>query len=162
MQNPQTALRQASRVILVLLGFLCVGCALGSTPRQMYEGPMLPKEQVGLIRTGCATEGRLNIMVLRLDGTSISDVCADFAVLPGEHQLELSAEQMSLALAAPPMASGGILGAPVPAAGTAQQAPQIVWRSESPLRISCAVSAGKEVTISGARTTGNDWQAHCQ
>ena len=163
MRDAQISSRQLFGAFLSILGLWCLGCTLNPAPRQMYDGPVLPKEQVGIIRTGCAPEGKLNIMVLRLDGKEISDVCADFAVLPGEHQLELSAEQMAMALAAPPMASGGVLGAPVGGmSGTAQHPPQVVWRSETPLRISCAVVAGKEVTIAGNRTAGPDWQARCQ
>ena len=163
MRDAQISSRQLSGAFLATIGLWCLGCALNPAPKQMYDGPLLPKEQVGIIRTGCAPEGRLNIMVLRLDGKEISDVCADFAVVPGEHQLELSAEQMAMALAAPPMTSGGILGAPVGGmSGTPQQSPQPVWRSEVPLRIACTVAAGKEVTIAGSRTAGKDWQAGCQ
>ena len=146
-----------------LMGFLCAGCVLAPAPRQMYEGAPLPKEQVGIVRSGCAPEGRLNIMILRIDGQEISDVCADFAVLPGEHQIELSAERVALSLAAPTMGSGGILGAPPsPAGASPQQGSRVIWRAQSPLRITCSVQAGKEVTIVGTGGTGPDWEARCQ
>lgn len=148
---------------VTLMGFLCIGCALAPAPRQMYEGAPLPKEQVGIVRSGCAPEGRLNIMTLRIDGHEISDVCADFAVLPGEHQIELTAERVALSLAAPTMGSGGILGAPPsPAGASPQQGSGVVWRAQSPLRITCTVQAGKEVTIVGTGGTGPDWEARCQ
>ena len=148
---------------VILMGFLCVGCVLAPGPRQMYEGPPLPKEQVGIVRNGCAPEGRLNIMTLRIDEKEVSDVCADFAVLPGEHQIDLSAERVAPSLAAPTMGSGGILGAP-PAGmgGSPQQGPRVVWRAQSPLRITCTVKAGKEVTIVGTGGAGSDWEARCQ
>lgn len=148
---------------MALMTFLCVGCALSPAAQQMYDGPPLPKDQVGIIKTGCTPEGKLNIMVTRLDGKDVPDACADFAVMPGAHQVELSAEQMALNLAAPTMGSGGVLGAPLPGmSGTAQQVPQVVWRSQSPLRITCSVPAGKDVTIVGNRTAGSEWAARCQ
>ena len=160
--NGETSMRKWSAGFVLLLGGLSVGCALTSTPRQMYDGPPLPKEQIGTIKSGCGSEGRLNIMVMRVDGKDLSDVCADLSVLPGDHQLDLSAEEMALSLAAPPMASGGVLGAPMPGSGTPQQGPQVVWRSQSPLLITCTVPAGKEVTIVGSRGAGSNWQARCQ
>jgi len=148
---------------MCLMSGLYIGCALAPSPRQMYEGPQLPKEQVGIIRSGCTPEGRLNIMILKVDGKEVPDVCADFSTLPGDHQLELSAEQAALNVVAPTMGTGGVLGAPLPGmSGTAQQVPQMVWRAPSPLLITCAVPAGSEVTVIGNRTTGSDWEAHCQ
>ena len=163
MSNVEVSARRGFDGLMSILICLWVSCALTPGPRQMYDGPPLAKDQVGIIKTGCAPEGKLNIMVLRVDGREVPDACADFALLPGDHQVELTADQVALNLAAPTMGSAGVLGAPLPGmSGTAQQVPQVVWRAESPLRITCAVPAGKEVTIIGNRTTGQDWEARCQ
>jgi hypothetical protein len=163
MQDPKLSAGRVGGGLVGLLAIVSVGCVLSPTPKQMYDGAPLPKEQVGVVRSGCAPEGNLNIMVLRIDGREVSDVCADFAVLPGEHQLELGAERVATTLAAPPMGTGGVLGAPpATAARTQQQGPRVVWQGESPLRITCTVQAGQEVTIAGTAGTGTDWQARCQ
>jgi hypothetical protein len=157
------SVRKVGGGLLGLLGIMCVGCVLAPEPRQMYDGAPLPKEQVGIIRSGCAPEGNLNIMVFRVDGREVSHVCADFAVMPGEHELELGAERVAPALAAPPLGTGGVLGAPPQAtARTQQQGPRVVWRGESPMKITCTVQAGQEVTIVGTAGAGTEWQARCQ
>ena len=41
--------------IIVIVGLLSGACALRPSPVQMYEGPSLPKEQVGIVRGACQT-----------------------------------------------------------------------------------------------------------
>ena len=146
---------------LTLMGLLCVGCAWSSSPRQMYEGAPLPKEQVGIVRSGCVLESGLNVMVVQIDGKDISDVCADFALLPGEHHIDLSAEWLAPRLEAPIMSSGRVLGAP-PMSGGPQQGSRVIWQAPSPQSITCTLQAGKEVTIVGTGGMGPDWSARCQ
>ena len=76
----------------------------------MYERAPLPKEQVGTVRSGCTAGAGLTIMTTKIDGKDISDVCADFALLPGEHQIELSAKQLSPKVEPSMLSSGSILG----------------------------------------------------
>jgi len=99
--------RHSSSVFLMLAALLALSCSLGPTPKQMYEGPPLPKEQVGIVRNGCAVETGLSIMVMHIDGKNVPDPCADFALLPGEHQIELSAKQLGPSLQTGTMRSGG-------------------------------------------------------
>lgn len=154
--------RHSSSVFLMLAALLALSCSLGPTPKQMYEGPPLPKEQVGIVRNGCAVETGLSIMVMHIDGKNVPDPCADFALLPGEHQIELSAKQLGPRLQTGTMRSGGVLGAP-PAASPAEARPeQVIWTSPSTLSIPCTVGAGQEVILVGARQMGDEWQAGCQ
>jgi hypothetical protein len=102
-------------------------------------------------------------MIVGLDGKDIQDVCADFAVLPGDHRLDLTAELRAPKLGSPMMGSGGVLGAPPSAAsGGQQQGSRVIWQSQTPLPITCTVRAGQEVVIVGTAGTGPDWQARCQ
>jgi hypothetical protein len=146
---------------LILAGLLAIGCAMSPSPRQMYEGAPLPKEQVGIIRSGCTAGAGLTIMTTKIDGKDISDVCADFALLPGEHQIELSAKQLSPKVEPSMLSSGSILGPP-PKGARPEQSSQVVWASTSPLRITCTVRGGQEVIIVGARGMDQEWQARCQ
>jgi hypothetical protein len=61
----------------------------------MYEGPPLPKEQVGILHSGCTDGVGLTILTMQIDGKDIADGCADLALLPGEYHLKLSARQQS-------------------------------------------------------------------
>lgn len=150
-------------VFLILTGLLAIGCALNPGPRQMYEGAPLPKEQVGIIRSGCIMGTGLSIMTTRIDGKDISDFCADFALLPGEHQIEVSAQRLGPKLETGTMGSERVMGAPrFPMGGIPDQTSQVIWSSPSTLQISCTVVAGKEVTIVGTGGAGQEWQARCQ
>ena len=155
--------QQSCSAFLILTGLLAIGCALNPSPRQMYEGAPLPKEQVGIVRTGCTTGSGLTIMMTQIDGKDIADGCADFALLPGEHQIELSAKQLAPKFETGMMGSGSVLGAPpTPMGARPDQEAQVIWASQSPLRITCTVQAGQELTIVGARGMGQDWRARCQ
>lgn len=155
--------RQSVSAFLMLTGLLAIGCALSPSPRQMYEGAPLPKEQVGIVRSGCVAGPGLTIMTTQIDGKDISDVCADFALLPGEHQLELSAKRLAPKIDTPMIRSGSVLGAPPsPMGATPDEESSVIWASSSPLRITCTVQAGQEVTIVGSRGMGEEWQARCQ
>jgi hypothetical protein len=102
-------------------------------------------------------------MTTQIDGKGISDVCADFALLPGEHQLELSAKQLVPKIETDMTGTGRILGGPQPPMGPRpEQGSQVIWASTSPLQITCTVRAGQEVTIVGAKGMGQEWQARCQ
>jgi hypothetical protein len=148
---------------LTVVGLLCVGCALNPSPRQMYEGAPLPKEQVGIVRSGCVAGNGLTIMIVEIDGKDISDICADFALLPGEHQIDLSAKRLAPKLEPPVMGSGIMLGGPPSTMGTfPEQGSQVIWTAPSTLRINCTVQAGKEVMIVGTGGIGQDWDARCQ
>ncbi|HWC50770.1 MAG TPA: hypothetical protein VG453_03750 [Nitrospira sp.] len=148
---------------LVLVGLLAAGCGLRASPVQMYEGPVLPQEQVGVVRSACQTEPGLTIMIVRIDDKDVPNVCADFALLPGEHTLELSAKRLGPSIETPMIRSGSVLGAPPSpsGAGSSEELP-VVWASTSPLRITCNIQAGQEVTIVGHVGTGQDWDAQCQ
>ena len=50
------ASRRSGHAFLLLTGLMAVGCVQSLIPRHMYEGPPLPKEEVGIVRSGC-TEG---------------------------------------------------------------------------------------------------------
>jgi hypothetical protein len=128
----------------------------------MYEGPPLPKEQVGILRSGCTEGGGLTIMTTQIDGKDITDSCADFALLPGEHLLELSARQQSPKAQPPVIGSGMVFGRPTPMGTRPEEVSQVIWASTSPLRITCRVQAGQEVMIVGTKGMGQDWQARCQ
>ena len=153
--------RRSCSAFLILTGLLAIGCAVSPGPRQMYEGAPLSKEQVGIVRSGCAAGPRLTIMTTQIDGKDISDVCADFALLPGEHQIELSAKQLAPKLEAGMRSTGSVLGAPSPS-GAQPQGSQVIWASTSPLRITCTVRAGQDIIIVGARGMDQEWQARCQ
>jgi hypothetical protein len=102
-------------------------------------------------------------MIVRLDDKEITNVCADFAVLPGDHNLELSAKRLSPKIDTPMIRSGSVLGAPPsPMGATPDDQSSVIWASSSPLRITCTVQAGQEVTIVGNAGTGPDWEARCQ
>lgn len=157
------ASRQSWRIFLLLPGLLFPGCALNPGPRQMYEGPPLPKEQVGIIHSGCVARSGLTITTTKIDGKDVEDGCADFALLPGEHRLELTAKQLAPKLDGYVVGSGSVLGAPTtPMGARPEQMPHVIWASQSPLVIICTVRAGQEVAIVGARGAGQDWQAGCQ
>lgn len=156
------ASRRSCQAFLILTGLVALGCAQNLSPRQMYEGPPLPKEQVGIVRSGCIEAGGLTIMTTRIDGTDIADGCADFALLPGEHHLELSAKQQSPKAETNVMGSGMVMGRPTPMGTRPEEVSQVIWASMSPLRITCRVQAGQEVIIVGAKGMGQDWQARCQ
>lgn len=146
---------------LMLTGLLAMGCMLGPGQKQMYEGPPLPKEQVGIVRSGCGMDSGLSIRVMQIDGKDVSDPCADFALLPGEHQLEVGAKRLAPALQTGTLRSGAVLGAPpAPFPAEARQE-QVLWTSPSTLRISCTVGAGQEVIIIGSGM-GEEWGARCQ
>ncbi len=156
------ASRRSGHAFLLLTGLVVVGCAQSLSPRQMYDGPPLPKEQVGIVRSGCTEGSGLTIMTTQIDGKDIADACADFALLPGEHHLELSAKQQSPKAEIPVTGSGMVFGRPTPMASRPEEGSRIVWASTSPLRIICSVRAGQEVIIVGSKGMGDDWQARCQ
>lgn len=129
----------------------------------MYEGASLPKEQVGILRNACTTGPGLTIMIVRIDDQEVTNVCADFALLPGDHPLELSAKQLAPRIDTPMIRSGSVLGAPPsPVGAGADEELPVIWASSSPLRISCTFRAGQEVTVVGNVGTGPDWEARCQ
>ena len=130
----------------------------------MYGGPPLPKEQIGILRSGCFAGSGLTLMATKIDGKDIADGCADFAVLPGEHHIELNAEQRAPKLEPYVMGgSGSVLGAsPVPMDARPEKVSPVIWASTSPLRITCMVQAGQEIIIVGTKGVGEDWLARCQ
>lgn len=130
----------------------------------MYEGPPLPKEQIGILRSGCFAGSGLTITTTQIDGKDIADGCADFALLPGEHHIELSAEQLAPKLEAHVMGgSGSVLGAsPVPMDARPEKVSPVIWASTSPLRITCMVQAGHEGIIVGTKGVGEGRLARCQ
>lgn len=130
----------------------------------MYEGESLPKEQVGIVRSACKTAPGLTIMIVRIDDKDVTNGCADFALLPGDHHFELSAKQLAPRMDTPMIRSGSVLGAPpsTPSGARSEEEWPVVWASTSPLRITCAIQAGQEVTIVGNVGTGSDWEARCQ
>jgi hypothetical protein len=129
----------------------------------MYEGPLLPKEKIGILHSGCRVGSGLTIMTTQIDGKDIADGCADFALSPGEHHIELSAKQLSPKLGPYVVGSGTVLGrSPAPMGSRPEQDSQVIWASTSPLRITCTVQAGQEVMIVGTKGMGEDWLARCQ
>jgi hypothetical protein len=129
----------------------------------MYEGASLPKEQVGIVRSACKTGPGLTIMIVRIDDKDTANVCADFALLPGDHKLELSAKRLAPRIDTPMIRSGSALGAPPsPIGATPEEELPVIWASSSPLRITCSIQAGQEVTLVGNAGTGPDWEARCQ
>jgi hypothetical protein len=163
MKNPRVSTWQACGGFLTVAGLFCVGCALIPEPVQMYEGASLPKEQVGIVRSACQTESGLSIMIVKIDSKDISDVCADFALLPGEHHMEVSGKRIAPRIDTPMIRSGSALGAPPsPMGATPGQESSVIWASRSPLPITCTIQAGQEVTIVGTAGTGPDWEARCQ
>src|SRR5262245_22248265 len=156
--------RRSRHLFLILTGFVAIGCAaLSPSPQKMYEGPPLPKEQIGILYSGCRMESGLTIMTTQIDGKDIADGCADFALLPGEHHIELSAKQLSPSLEPYVNTSGPILGRyPAPMGTRPEQEAQVIWASTSPLRITCTVQAGQEIIIVGIKGEGEDWLARCQ
>jgi hypothetical protein len=165
MSAQRTSYRKASRrsgnAFLILTALLFLGCGLGPSPKQMYEGPPLPKEQVGIVRNGCGVGSGLSIMVLQIDGKNVPDPCADFALLPGEHQLEVGAKRLVPRLQTGTMRSGAVLGAPPAASPAEARQEQVIWTSPSTLRVTCRVQAGQEVTLVGTGM-GEEWGAGCQ
>lgn len=156
------ASRRSGHAFLLLTGLVAIGCAQSLSPRQMYDGPPLPTEQVGIVRSGCTEGSGLTIMTTEIDGKDIADSCADFALLPGEHHLELSAKQQSPKAEIPVTGSGMVFGRPTPMASRPEEGSRVVWASTSPLRITCRVEAGREVIIVGNKGMADDWQARCQ
>ncbi len=129
----------------------------------MYEGSPLPKEQVGIVRSGCTEGSGLTIMTTQIDGQDIADGCADFTLLPGEHHIELSAKRQAPKAETNVMGSGMVLrGRPTPMGTRPEEGSRVIWASTSPLRITCTVQAGQEVIIVGTKGVGQDWQARCQ
>ena len=148
---------------LVVAGILTGGCALRASPVQMYEGRSLPKEQVGILRAACKTTPGLTIMILRIDDKDVRNGCADFALLPGDHQLDLSAKQLAPRIDTPMIRSGSAMGAPPSTIGASQDEElPVIWASSSPLRISWTLKTGQEVIIVGKAGKGPDWEARCQ
>ena len=148
---------------LIVAGLLTGGCALRASPVQMYDGPSLPKEQVGIVRSACKTGSGLTIMIVRVDDKDVRNTCADFALLPGEHNLELSAKRLAPRIDTPMIRSGSATGPPPSTIGGSQDEDlPVIWASSSPLRISCTLRPGQEVTIIGNAGTGPDWEARCQ
>jgi len=148
---------------LIVVGLLSGGCALRASPVQMYEGASLPKEQVGIVRSACKTGPGLTIMIVRIDSKDIPNVCADFALLPGDHTLELSAKRLAPRIDTPMIRSGSMMGAPPsPIGATEDEELPVIWASSSPLRVTCTLQAGQEVTIVGNAGPGPDWEARCQ
>lgn len=163
MRNPRALSRRLCGGCLIVVGLLNGGCGLRATPVQMYEGAALPKEQVGIVRNACKTSPGLTIMISRIDDKDVPNTCADFALLPGDHTLELSAKRLGPKIDTPMIRSGSALGAPPSPVATSQDEElPVLWASTSPLRITCAVPAGQEVTVVGAVGTGAEWEAHCQ
>ena len=163
MRNPGMSSWQLYGGGLVVAGILIGGCALMASPAQMYEGPSLPKEQVSILRSACKTTPGLTIMIMRIDDKDVRNGCADFALLPGDHQLELSAKQLAPRIDTPMIRSGSAMGAPPSTIGASQDEDlPVIWASSSPLRISCTLRPGQEVTLTGNAGTGPDWQAQCQ
>lgn len=145
------------------MALLLSACGLRASPVQMYDGPLLPKEQVGIVRSACKTGPGLTIMIVRIDDRDVKNVCADFALLPGEHNLDVAAKRLAPRMDTPPIRSGSMTGAPPsPVGAAADDEMPVIWASSSPLRITCAVQAGQEVTIMGNVGTGTEWEAHCQ
>ncbi len=154
---------QVCGVCLTVVGLLTIGCALRTSPVRMYEGAPLPQEQVGIVRSACKTVPGLTIRIVRIDDKDIKNVCADFALLPGDHNLELNAKRLGPRIDTPMIRSGSVLGAPPSPTGySAEQELPVIWASSSPLRITCSIKAGQEVTIVGDAGTGPDWEARCQ
>lgn len=148
---------------LTVVGLLCVGCAMSAGPVQMYEGASLPKEQVGIVRSGCKTGAGLTIMIVRIDDKDVTNVCADFALLPGDHHLELSAKRLAPKIDTPMIRSGSVLGAPPsPMGASPDEESPVIWASQSPLQLTCTIQAGQEVMIVGTGGMGQDWEARCQ
>lgn len=150
------------RGCLLAIGVLVVGCGHRAAPVQLYEGVSLPNEQVGIIRSACTTGPGLTIMIVRIDDKAIAKVCEDFALLPGEHHLELNAKQLAPRMDMPMIRSGSVLGAPPSPVGATDEELPVIWASSSPLRITCTLQAGQEVTIVGHAGTGPAWDARCQ
>jgi hypothetical protein len=149
--------------ILIVTSLLAAGCGLKASPVQMYEGPALAQEQVAIVRSACKTGPGLTIMIVRIDDKEVSNACADFALLPGDHNLELSAKRLAPRIDTPMIRSGSVMGAPPsPMGATQDEELPVVWASSSPLRITCNMQAGQEVAIVGQAGTGSDWNAQCQ
>ncbi|HVG02252.1 MAG TPA: hypothetical protein VM842_05140, partial [Nitrospira sp.] len=127
------ALRRWRHAFLLLTGVAIGSCAQSLSPRQMYEGPPLPKEQLAIIHSGCTEGAGLTIMTTQIDGKNTVDSCADYALLPGEHLLELSAKQQSPRAEIPVTSSGMVFGRPTPMATRPEEGSRIVWVSTSPL-----------------------------
>lgn len=164
MRSARASSWQRCGVCLTVVGLLSAGCALRGSPVQMYEGESLPREQVGIVLSGCRTGPGLTIMIIRIDDKDVKNACADFALLPGEHNLELNAKRLAPRIDTPMLRSGSALGAPPSPTGgaTADQELPVIWASSSPLRITCILRAGQEVVVLGSAGTGPDWEARCE
>ena len=140
MRNPRMSSWQLCGGCLVVVGLVSGGCALRASPVQMYEGPALPKEQIGVVRSACQTGPGLTVMIVRIDDKDVKNVCADYALLPGDHNLELNAKRLAPRMDTPMIRSGSAMGAPPSPIGanTDEELP-VVWASSSPLRSTCAL-----------------------
>ena len=148
---------------VIVMGLLSGGCGLKASPVQMYDGPARAKEQVGIIRSACKTGPGLTIMIVRIDDRDIKNGCADFALLPGDHSLDLTAKRLAPRMDTPMMSSGTMTGAPPsPVGATPDEELPVIWASSSPLRITCSVHGGQEVAIIGTVGPEPDWQAVCR
>ena len=110
--------RRSCDAFLILTGLVAIGCALSPIPQKMYEGPPLPKEQIGILHSGCHMGSGLTIMTTQIDGKDIADGCADFALSPGDHHIELSAKQLSPKLEKPYVMSSGTVLANAASSGS--------------------------------------------
>src|SRR6478735_9292189 len=133
MLNPRASSWQRCGA-LILVGLLSGHCGLRASPVQMYDGPSLPKEQVAIVRSACQTGPGLTIMIVRIDEKDVPNVCADFALLPGDHHLELSAKRLAPRLDTPMIRSGSVMGAPPSPVGATDEELPVIWASSSPLR----------------------------
>ena len=158
-----TAVKRSWQAYLLQTAALTMGCAGSLSPQHMYDGPPLSKEQVAIVHSGCIERSGLTITTMRIDGKDTADGCRDFALLPGEHHIELSAKQQSPQTDAPMMSSGMVLGGrPAPTSARPNEASRVIWASTSPLQITCTLHAGQEVIIAGIKGMGEDWQARCE
>jgi hypothetical protein len=154
---------QRYRDCVIVGALLSAACTLKPAAVQMYDGPPLPREHIAILSGACQTGPGLTIMILRIDGKHVPNACTDFALLPGDHSLELSAKRLAPKMDAPVITSGSMMGAPPSPRGAAssEELP-VVWASTSPLTMTCTVHEGRTVIIVGRIGTGNDWHAECQ
>ena len=163
LRTRSTAVKRSWQACLLQTAALTMGCAGSLSPQHMYDGPPLPKEQVAIVHSGCVERSGLTIMTMQIDGKDTADGCGDFALLPGQHHIELSAKQQSPKTDAPMMSSGMVLGGrPAPTSAGSNEASRVIWASTSPLQITCTLHAGQEVIIAGIKGMGEDWQARCE
>ena len=148
---------------LIVEGILTAGCALRASPVQMYEGPSLPKEQVSILRSACKTTPGLTIMIMRIDDKDVRNGCGVFSLLPGDHQLELSAKQLAPRIDTPMIRSGSATGPPPSTIGASQDEDlPVIWASSSPLRLRSTRMSGQVAFIVGTAGGGRDGDARCR